>query len=169
MPETPPQEDRSAVSWLPLALGSVGLLVVAVAGFLLFAFHRTQRAQAERIEALEHALVRIQADQARRGALRTAPTRRAPLPSAEDAAALADPHPRVVLVNEKDGVYAVSLGSAHGARFGDRVRILRNGTVITELILDSVQPTASAGKRPPNAPQVPLHKGDTVELIQDEN
>jgi hypothetical protein len=167
---SPPPRSGSALVLLPL----LAFLVLLVGGVLLFFEHRSRQQQGARILALEEQVARLQGrlerlaqEQSTRSLPAPPPVRptQPARPAARPTALLVEQHPHVLMTEATMGIYVVSLGSEHGARLGQRMRILRDGVYVTEIVLDTVEPTASAGTIPEDAPRVEVRKGDDVQPV----
>ena len=154
--------DETRANWLPAATLTLLIVTLGLGGYFVVATQRALRAQHVRIAELEAQITVQPAIQLTRVPIEE-PLGRVPI--VVDRPTAADPDPRIIIVNERLGVYALSLGSDHGAHLGLRVAVLRDGREITQLVLDSVEPTASAGTIADDAPQVTVREGDRVKLI----
>lgn len=167
-----PDKPKSAVSPASLIGAAIAVLLLAVGILFLNHIWSAQRRSEARIEELERELAETR-DQIRatgkvlidlwtrldaEAAEPTDPAELTVTPVPELDAKRSDGV--VIQADNRHRVYVVSLGSMHGIKLGQRIQILRNDEYVTDIVIDSVQPTASAGTIAKNRPAREIREKD---------
>jgi len=167
-----PDKPKSAVSPSMLLGAAIAVLLLAVGFLFLNRIWAAQRLNEARIEALERELAETRDQVRATGKVLIDLWKRLDAAAAEPAdpaEVMVTPVPEldakrsdgvVIQADNRHRVYVISLGSTHGIKLGQRIQILRNDEYVTDIVIDTVQPTASAGTIAKNRPAREIREKD---------
>ena len=164
-----PDKPKSALSPTMLLGASSAMLLLAVGLVFLNRAREAQRRNEARIEALEREVAETRDQIRATGKVLIDLWKRLDAATAQPAEATVTPVPEldatrsdglVIHADNRHRVYVISLGSLHGIKLGHRFQILRNDEYVTDIVIDSVQPTASAGTIAKGRPEREIREKD---------